>query len=147
MTWHKWIWKVDTMPKIQIFLWQHFYQALLVTTTIIRRGVNLNPSCSHCLEDIETIDFKDCCVTKRVWDLDVQHGWISPSSFVNRAQDLLSYLQRIRSHHTMHQMMQKVSFLLWSMWKCRNKVVFSNEFFNPLACLLTTKKAYAEWRI
>ena len=44
-------------------------------------------------------------------------------------------------------MIQKLSFLLWSMWKCRNKVVFSNEIFNPLACLIMAKKTYAEWRI
>jgi len=65
---HKWIWKINTMPKIQIFLWQLFHEALPVTSTLLRRGLNLNPTCSLCREDIEIIDhlFKDCCVTKKV---------------------------------------------------------------------------------
>ena len=60
---------------------------------------------------------------------------------------MLDYLQRIGSQYTRKPIIQKVSFLLWSVWKCRNKVMFSNEIFNPLACLIMAKKAYAEWRI
>ena len=42
---------------------------------------------------------------------------------------------------------QKLSFLLWTIWKGRNAVIFENENFNPIACLIKAKRAYAEWRI
>lgn len=44
-------------------------------------------------------------------------------------------------------MLQKFSFLAWSIWKERNAVVFDKQFFNPVRCLIRTKKTYAEWRI
>jgi len=146
---HKCIWKVDTMPKIQIFLWQLFHEALPVKGILIKRGLNHNPSCSLCLDDIESADhlFKDWCVTKRVWELAIKHRWIIHGSPLGGAQDLLSQLRMIGSHHAMHKVIQKVYFLPWSIWKFRNNVVFSNEFFNPLASLLMAKKAYTEWRI
>ena len=48
------------MAKIQIF-----HEALPMRGTLFRMGVQLNPSCPICLEDIELIDhlFFDCFVT------------------------------------------------------------------------------------
>ena len=37
--------------------------------------------------------------------------------------------------------------MLWSIWKSRNNVVFRNGIFHPLACLISAKKAFAEWRL
>jgi len=144
---NKWIWQIDTLPKIQIFLWQMFHHAL--PGTLFRRGVNLNHSFPLCVEDIETMDhlFKDCCDTKRAWEFAVKHRWIDTVSVADRGQDLPTHPHRIKTQHSMHNVIQKISFLLWSIWKCRNKVVFSNEVFNPLACLLATKKAFVQWRI
>jgi len=101
----KWIWKIDTMPKIQFFLWQMFHHALPVTGILIRRDVNLNPSCPLCLEDIETIYhlFKDCCITKRVWEFAVKHGWIDTVSIPDRGLDLLVHLHRLE--HTILSIM------------------------------------------
>ena len=41
---YKWVWKIDTTLKIQIFLWQIFHQALNVRGTLIRRGLHLDRS-------------------------------------------------------------------------------------------------------
>lgn len=63
-----WIWKLDVMPKLRIFLWQTLLNALPVRGVLLRRGMMIDPTCPLCGEDIETIDhlFWECSTTKRV---------------------------------------------------------------------------------
>jgi len=74
----KWIWNIDTMPKIKIFLWQMCHNALPVRGTLLRRGCRVDPLCPLCLRDIESSDhlFSKCSLTRRVWDLAKAHKWI-----------------------------------------------------------------------
>jgi len=56
-TWqYKWIWNIDTMPKVKVFMLQMCYSALPVKGTLLRRGCNIDPRCPLCTNDIETID-------------------------------------------------------------------------------------------
>jgi len=52
----KWVWHIDTMPKIQVFLWQLCHNALLVRGTLFRRGCNIEPQCPLCAMDMESTD-------------------------------------------------------------------------------------------
>ena len=76
---HKWIWKVDTMPKIQIFLSQIFHKALLMRGTLFRRGIQLNTSYPSCLKDIKSVDhlFLDYSVTTKYGS--VLLAWMAPT--------------------------------------------------------------------
>ena len=53
---YNWIWKLDVMPKIKIFLWQNLHNALPTRGTLFRRGMNIDPACPICGDDIETSD-------------------------------------------------------------------------------------------
>ena len=136
------------MPKIKIFIWQVCHNILPVRGTLLRRGLIINPACPLCLGDIESIEhiFKDCPLVHKVWDLAAQHSWLPPTLSPPGCPDLFSCLNKIKSSHN-SQALQKFSFLLWSIWKSRNEMVFNNEIFNPVACLIRAKKASAEWRI
>ena len=76
----RWIWRIDTMPKIKIFLWQMCHNALPIRGTLLRRGCRIDPQCPLCLTDIETANhlFDECLQTKEVWDLARHHNWIPP---------------------------------------------------------------------
>lgn len=50
-----WIWKVDTLPKIQMFIWKCFLNSILVKDELPRRGIELDASCVCCGEGPETI--------------------------------------------------------------------------------------------
>ena len=89
---HKWIWKIDTMPKIKVFLWQVCHKAIPAKGLLLAMGLHINPSYSLCLDDIESIDhlFKERCMTKKVWDYAEEHGWIpsgmSPDNYTSSSK-------------------------------------------------------------
>ena len=58
----QWIWQLDIMPKIKIFLWQLLHNALPVRGVFVRRGFIIDPACPLCMNDIESNDhiFWEC---------------------------------------------------------------------------------------
>jgi len=97
--WHfRWIWKIDTMPKIQIFLWQIFHYAIPMRGVLFRRGWNIDPVCPLCLNDIESMDhlFLECVISSRVLECAVHQGWIS-HSILDTSNNLCNRLQMIGS--------------------------------------------------
>ena len=44
---YNWIWKLDVMPKIKVFLWQNLHSALPIRGTLFRRGMNIDPVCLY----------------------------------------------------------------------------------------------------
>jgi len=81
----------------------------------------------------------------RVWKTAKDHNWI-PIGFLRGTNtdidSLLLTLQQQPSKSTK----QRISFLLWFIWKARNGVVFNNEPLHPLSCPIKAKRAGAEWR-
>ena len=73
----------------------------------------------------------------------VQHGWLL-DGFFSVGNNLCDQLRLIGSGPNTRKVALKISFLLWSVWESRNNVVFRNEIFNPRACLVSAKKAFAE---
>jgi len=71
----KWIWQLDIMPKIKIFLWQLLHNAVPVHGVLVRRGLNIDPAFSLCMNDIESNDhlFWECPCIKEVWNLAQHH--------------------------------------------------------------------------
>ena len=67
---YKLIWKVDTLPKIKVFLWQMCHNALPIRGVLLKRGCNIDPRCKLCTDDTKSVDnlFTECPVTRRVWD-------------------------------------------------------------------------------
>ena len=113
-----------------------------------RHGCHIEPQCPLCTIDVEFVDhlFWTCCKTQRVWNLAAQHHWL-PAYLMSRFNhDWLRSFGKINELCSLKEV-QKLSFLLWTIWKGRNAVIFENENFNPIACLIKAKRAYAEWRI
>ena len=75
-TWpYSWIWKLDVMPKVKIFMWQLCHKALPSRGTLFCRGIPLDPLCPACntaLEDTDHI-FLQCPLAQKVWDLSLIH--------------------------------------------------------------------------
>ena len=87
----KWIWKIDTMPKIKIFLWQMCHNALPVGGALFRKEGRIDPQCPLCLNEIETTEhlFKVCPTTYSVWELAIHYKWIPQQVQLNHTQNWL----------------------------------------------------------
>jgi len=129
--------KIDTMPKILIFLWQLSHKALPLIGTLLRRGLHIDPVYPVCLSDTESSEhlFKQCQIVKKVWEVADKHNWLPFSVSPIGCQDLSQCLGKIQSSRN-PKLKQKFLFLLWSIWKSKNATIFTNEIFNPLTCLI-----------
>ena len=144
---YAWIWKLDTMPKILVFIWQLCRNALPVRLLLQSRGVDLDPLCPLCGQSNESMQhlFLACPNTLRVWDAAEDHNWI-PRGFLWGTHAEIAGLLLTWQQHPLQLIRQRISFLLWSIWKARNNVVFNHEAFHPITCLIKAKRAGAEWR-
>ena len=147
----KGIWHLDIMPKIQIFLWQMCHNALPVTGNFIHTRMSatqLDPQCPLCATDIESIDhlFQGCPHTLSIWDLAKQHRWIPLQFTPNTTFPWLTQWGSCLATYD-KKILQRIAFLLWSMWKMRNAVIFQQKVVQPIKCLTRAKKLCAEWRI
>ena len=144
----KWIWNIDTIPKINVFLWQLCHNALPVKSTLLRRGCNIDPRCPLFVDKVESTYhlFGGYPSTSRVWELAVQHRWIPSEMVWNFNQEWTQSFGKINKV-CKPKVLQNLTFLLWSIWKARNTVIFKNDIFKPLSCIIKAKKASAEWRI
>jgi len=142
------IWKVDTMPKIKIFLCQMCHNALPIRGSLLRQGCHIEPQCPLYLNEIETSNhvFGSCPQTNIAWDLAKLHSWIPLQTSINQSIDWLSTFETfiVTSNE---KILQRISFLLCSISNMRNAVTFQQEFFQPIKCLFWAKKLSAEWRI
>lgn len=70
----EWISKLQTIPKIQYFIWKCLHNSIGVKSCLASRGINLDLLCLVCKQEIETI-LCDCKVIKQVWqNLGIQNN-------------------------------------------------------------------------
>jgi len=136
------------MAKIKIFLLQMCHNTLPVRGTLLRRGCRVDPQCPLCSDDIETIKhlFGEFPCAYPIWALAAHHKWIPQQVQMNRSRYWLQSFGTMNNNCS-GKSLQRISFLLWSIWKARNAVIFQNELFNPMKCLIRAKKLSAQWRI
>ncbi|XP_065639085.1 uncharacterized protein LOC136071559 [Quercus suber] len=61
-----WIWKLQSLPRIQMFIWRCMRNSIGVKECLARRGISLDISCPLCLEQPESIThaLRDCRLVK-----------------------------------------------------------------------------------
>lgn len=72
-----WIWKLCTLPKIQMFIWKCLHQAIGVIECLVARGMQLDGTCPMCHTATESIShaLRDCNVVKPTWhQLGIKHN-------------------------------------------------------------------------
>ena len=66
----KWIWKLQTLPKIKMFLWKCLHMSLLVKAILTHRGIGGLGGCDNCTKLEESINhvLRDCPTGKNFWE-------------------------------------------------------------------------------
>ena len=130
----KWIWKLDTLPRIQMFLWKCMHQSIGVKECLQARGMLIDTACPHCLSRSESIlhALRDCHVVKKVWH---QLG-VHPLDNIFFSSNLQEWLVSNCSSKSIRAAGQApwnhiFMFAVWLIWQGRNKLVFENKRLNP----------------
>ena len=65
----KWIWKLNTLPRIQMFVWKCMHGSIGVKECLLGRGINQDPTCLLCHLEAESIShaLRDCICIKPIW--------------------------------------------------------------------------------
>jgi len=73
---YNWIWKLDIMPKLKIFLWQICHVSLPIRGTLVQRGINVDSHCPFCQSEIEDTNhlFLGCNISQDCWRLVASHN-------------------------------------------------------------------------
>ncbi|XP_065634371.1 uncharacterized protein LOC136069594 [Quercus suber] len=66
----QWIWKLQTLQKIQFFLWKCAHNSIGVNGCLSARGMEVDSRCPRCLKETETIihALRNCNLVKPVWN-------------------------------------------------------------------------------
>ena len=124
-------WLIKIPLKVQIFLWYLKRGVVLTKDNLLKRNWRGNKQCCFCIKD-ETIQhlFIDCPVARLAW-------WVvrcvfnltPPVSIENMFGNWLTGIPtKLKS-----QLLVGASALCWSIWCCRNDVVFNKKMItNPL---------------
>ncbi|KAK7848287.1 putative ribonuclease h protein [Quercus suber] len=64
-----WLWKLDTIPKIQHFMWLCYHNSILVQQVLANRGIPYHTTCPFCQSQEESILhlLRDCPFALEFW--------------------------------------------------------------------------------
>ena len=129
----QWIWKIDILPKIIIFLWLCFHSSVPVKSILVARGINCDGKCPICRSHDESIIhlLRDCELTHKYW----RSIEVPPECVNTFTRSLEGWLHSNSVNFVLHRSGIPWStvylFTIWAVWKNRNKIVFDNSIPNP----------------
>ncbi|XP_074300282.1 uncharacterized protein LOC141631521 [Silene latifolia] len=145
------IWKLPCQPHIKLFLWKIVNQILPTADVLIRRGMNVSPTCCFCHLDSESLShlFRDCDIVKRLWLASILGIRIEPASnnipFLTWVQKCFIYLFKSDIQGIWQAM--RFSLTLFAIWKHRNNVIFRGCPVNPIAILQEADFLYSQQHV
>lgn len=123
----KWIWKLATLPKIQIFLWKCLHHSLPVKSVLTYRGIEGLGGCEfYSKEDENSLHaLRDCPTAQEFWTV----AKCPPSQLQSFSVDLETWIRdnAICSTQAKTKDYPWSSFFLfgiWNIWLQRNRKTF-----------------------
>ena len=142
---NKRIWKLKIPLKIKIFLWFLKRGVTLTKDNLAKRNWQGNQQCCFCHEN-ETIQhlFFDCRMARLAWAT-VYAAWGIPKSrsFANMFGNWLNGLTK----NLKQLVLVGAAALCWSVWLCRNIVIFYNKKSSFLQVINSTTHWLCMWAI
>lgn len=130
--WYGGIWKMNVAPKIRVFLWKIFQNALPVGERLATRNIPSVLECKRCNQP-ESIThlFLHCDFAQKVWE-------IAPFS---ESMDSIGMVDLASAWPTLYGLRglpptgigagPLAPWIIWSLWTARNKLAFENKASTP----------------
>ncbi|XP_010456503.1 PREDICTED: uncharacterized protein LOC104737958 [Camelina sativa] len=130
-------WKLDVPSRIQHFFWQIGLGTLSVLERLAFWGVRCDALCKRCDAAVETINHAlfGCPRSRRIWEMSPvvldQGGFPYDSIYANL--DFIFW--RASSQSGVPDIALRLPWIIWSIWKDRNKKVFQDIELEPTEIL------------
>jgi hypothetical protein len=127
--WSK-IWQPFLWPKVSFFLWLTAQNRILTWDNLRKRGFTGPSRCTLCQHNEETMEhlLNTCHYSHQIWDWGAQAMRRSQRNR-DSIRDTLANWETISFHNPILQRIWQLlpGFILWSIWKERNKRIFNSK--------------------
>lgn len=146
--WRKTVWNLKIAPKVKMFTWKSLKGILPVGERLEARHIAVNSSCKRCgsLESINHLLFY-CPFAREVWDLSPFLGGFGISGLTDLRADWSDLHAAKCLPPAGITSTPLFPWILWFLWKARNKYVFENFAGKPAETLSMAIAAAREWEI
>ncbi|XP_013589640.1 PREDICTED: uncharacterized protein LOC106298091 [Brassica oleracea var. oleracea] len=145
INWVRYIWKIETAPKVKLFLWKVFCAALPVGSNLAARNITNSTLCNLCNTTESTNHlFLQCNFAQKVWSL----APFSQSVDVRGLVDLASCWHSLCTLECLPPSGvsgQLAPWILWGIWLARNNLIFNNKQSSPEEVISSAISAAREW--
>lgn len=143
VNWLSHIWNVKTGPKLKDFLWRVVRKAIPVSSNLEKRGFpSFNcKTCGASEDDLHV--FLKCPLAEEVWNcIPTQHR---PASALPIVAELIKQGCTFTPLPPTGITSPLWPWVLWNLWKARNKLVFENRTFTAQEVALKSIQDAKEW--
>ena len=146
MDWYKSVWNLNVSPKVKLFLWKVFQNAIPVGELLAIRNVNVDIRCKHCNapESINHL-FLHCPFAKKVWE----HIPVTPTVDLSGFIDLSEVWARLCSKACLPPTGLATGplapWILWQIWISRNSLCFNNKQISEEETINRAIRMAKEW--
>ncbi|XP_056862473.1 uncharacterized protein LOC130510143 [Raphanus sativus] len=144
--WKPTVWNLKLAPKVKMFTWKSLKGIIPVGERLLARHIAVDPRCKRCgsLESINHLLFH-CPFAREVWS----RSPLDESFDISGLTDLRADWTELHACKSLPPAgittTPLVPWIMWFLWKARNKFVFENYAGNPADLLSQAIAAAREW--
>lgn len=144
--WKKHIWDLDIAPKVRMFSWKLLKGAIPVGERLAERHVPIEPRCKWCgcSESILHLLFH-CPFARKVWSLAPFTTMMECSGMIDLAVSWPVLCDKQCLPPSGVTSTTLAPWILWNLWKARNKFTFEGHSYYPEETLSLAIKLAWEW--
>ena len=146
--WKKTVWNLKIGPKTKMFVWKCLRGILPIGERLLARHINIDHNCKRCgsLESINHLIFH-CPYAREVWKLAPLAGSFGISGLTDLRADWSDLHSQKCLPPTGIISTPLIPWIMWSLWKARNKFVFENHAGAPADTLSQAIVAARDWEL